>query len=106
MFVFSLICLHLHLELLSLGYIFVQYFSNLIYFTEACNLLWILQCTNVSGDAKEEEANEEVSEVKSAKGKRSQKKAIETPAEVEDEPQDTGEPTNKRRRKPAEDKGN
>lgn len=60
----------------------------------------------ISGDAKEEEVNEEVPEVKSAKGKRGQKKAIESPAEFEDEPQDTGEPTNKRRRKPAEDKGN
>lgn len=59
----------------------------------------------LSGDGKEEEVNEEVPEMKSAKGKRGQKKAIETPAEVEDESQDTGEPT-KRRRKPAEDKGN
>lgn len=52
------------------------------------------------------EEDDEVPEVKITKGKRGQKKAVETPDDVEGEPQDTGESTNKRRRKPAEEKGN
>lgn len=48
---------------------------------------------------------EEKPEPKPAKGRRGQKKA-EVSAESHEEPQDTGEPTTKRRRKPVEEKGN
>lgn len=40
------------------------------------------------------------------KGKRGQKKAAEVTTETDEEPQDASEPTSKRRRKVAEEKGN
>lgn len=70
----------------------------------------LCEVTNVvkmsAGDGKDEDDEEEIPEAKPAKGKRGQKKAVETPVDPEEEPQDTGESTTKRRRKPAEEKGN
>ncbi|RVE52290.1 hypothetical protein evm_003080 [Chilo suppressalis] len=61
--------------------------------------------TKAKGDTKEEEVmEEEPLEEKPAKGKRRQKKALESPVEAEEEPQDTGEQPTKRRRKQAEEK--
>lgn len=49
---------------------------------------------------------EDAPEPKPTKGKRGMKKAVEKGIEAEEEIQDTGEPTTKRRRKQADDKGN
>lgn len=58
-------------------------------------------------EQKDEEASDELpKEEAKPKGRRGQKKAIEAPLEAEEEPQDTGEPTTKRRRKAPEEKGN
>ncbi|XP_011556635.3 DNA-(apurinic or apyrimidinic site) endonuclease [Plutella xylostella] len=60
---------------------------------------------NGQGDAEvEEEVTEEPVKPKAAKGKRGPKKTAEAPAMPEDEAEDTGEPTTKRRRKVAEEK--
>ncbi|CAK1578678.1 unnamed protein product [Parnassius mnemosyne] len=61
------------------------------------------------GDSKDEEEEEteleeKAPEAKPTKGKRGQKNAPTKPIETEEEVQDTGELTNKRRRKPAEEK--
>lgn len=57
-------------------------------------------------ESKEDDAMEDdIPEYKPVKGRRGLKKAVDVQAENDDEPQDTGEST-KRRRKANEEKGN
>lgn len=58
-----------------------------------------------AGDAKDEDPMEEEPSEPKARGKKGLKKVVDSPEQTDEEPEDTGEPNNKRRRK-VEEKGN